>query len=39
MRSMQVANFLLSNGFKSIVNLQGGIDAWSREIDTSLERY
>ena len=39
MRSMQVANFLLSKGFKSIVNLQGGIDAWSREIDTSLERY
>ena len=39
MRSMQVANFLLSKGFKSIVNLQGGIDAWSREIDSSIERY
>ena len=39
MRSMQVANFLLSKGFQSIVNLQGGIDAWSREIDTSQERY
>ena len=39
MRSMQVANFLLSNGFKSLFNLQGGIDAWSREIDASVDRY
>lgn len=39
MRSMQVANFLLSKGFKSLFNLKGGIDAWSREIDSSVERY
>ena len=39
MRSMQVAKFLLSNGFKSLFNLQGGIDAWSREIDASVDRY
>ena len=39
MRSMRVANFLLSKGFKSLFNLQGGIDAWSREIDSSVERY
>ena len=39
MRSMQVANFLLSKGFKCLFNLQGGIDAWSREIDSSVERY
>ena len=39
MRSMQVANFLLSKGFQSLFNLQGGIDAWSREIDDSVERY
>jgi rhodanese-related sulfurtransferase len=39
MRSMQVANFLLSKGFKSLFNLQGGIDAWSKEIDSSVERY
>ena len=38
-RSMQVANFLLSNGFMSLFNLQGGIDAWSREIDASVDRY
>ncbi len=39
MRSMQVANFLLSNGFKSLFNLKGGIDAWSREVDASVDRY
>ena len=39
MRSMQVASFLLSNGFKSLFNLRGGIDAWSREIDASVDRY
>ena len=39
MRAMQVANFLLSKGFKSLFNLSGGIDAWSREIDNSVEQY
>ena len=39
MRSMQVANFLISKDFQSLVNLQGGIDAWSREIDLSVDRY
>jgi len=38
-RSMHVADFLLSKDFASISNLQGGIDAWAQEIDTSLERY
>jgi len=39
MRSMRVANFLISKDFQSLVNLQGGIDAWSREIDPSVDRY
>tara|TARA_B110000977_G_scaffold166212_1_gene213943 strand:+ start:338 stop:655 length:318 start_codon:yes stop_codon:yes gene_type:complete len=39
MRSMQVANFLTSKGFTSLVNLQGGIDAWSKDINPSVERY
>ena len=38
-RSMHVADFLLSKGFQSLVNLQGGIDAWAQEIDTTVERY
>ena len=38
-RSLQVANFLVQNGFTEVVNLQGGIDAWSNEIDPSVPRY
>ena len=38
-RSMHVANFLLSKGFQSLSNLHGGVDAWSQEIDTRVERY
>jgi rhodanese-related sulfurtransferase len=39
MRSLQVANFLLQSGFTEVVNLQGGIDAWSHEVDPSVPRY
>jgi len=38
-RSMHVADFLLSKGFDSVANLQGGVDAWAQEIDTTIERY
>lgn len=38
-RSMQVANFLAQNGYTDIHNLQGGITAWSREIDPSIPTY
>jgi len=38
-RSMHVADFLLSKGFQSLANLQGGIDAWAQKIDTTVERY
>jgi rhodanese-related sulfurtransferase len=39
MRSQQVANFLVQSGFDEVVNVQGGIDAWSREVDPSVPRY
>jgi rhodanese-related sulfurtransferase len=39
MRSLQVANFLVSHGFTQVFNLDGGIDAWSREVDPSVARY
>ncbi|MGV8804921.1 MAG: rhodanese-like domain-containing protein [Polaromonas sp.] len=39
MRSLQVANYLTQSGFGEVVNLQGGIDAWSRELDPSVARY
>ncbi|MBA4326815.1 MAG: sulfurtransferase [Polaromonas sp.] len=39
MRSLQVANFLAQSGFSAVVNLQGGIDAWSRQRDTAVPLY
>ena len=39
MRSLQVARFLLQQGFSEVVNLQGGIDAWSSDLDPSVPRY
>ncbi len=38
MRSQQVAHYLLQNGFADVVNIQGGIDAWSA-LDASVPRY
>ncbi|MBI5136484.1 MAG: sulfurtransferase [Nitrospirae bacterium] len=38
-RSFQVAAFLVGRGFGRVVNLAGGIDAWSLSIDPSVPRY
>ena len=38
-RSMRVIHFLQSQGFENLINLQGGIDAWSSEVDGSVEKY
>jgi monothiol glutaredoxin len=38
-RSQQAADFFLSQGFKNVYNLAGGIDAWSVEVDPSVPRY
>lgn len=38
-RSAQVAHFLEQNGFTNIVNIDGGIDAWSHELDPSIPTY
>jgi rhodanese-related sulfurtransferase len=39
MRSMQVANYLTQGGFTHVVNLQGGIDAWSKQVDAGVPLY
>ena len=39
MRSLQVANFLFQSGFTEVVNVQGGIDAWSKQVDTHIPVY
>ncbi|MDC9714625.1 MAG: rhodanese-like domain-containing protein [Gammaproteobacteria bacterium] len=38
-RSMQVARYFDSIGFENIINLRGGIDAWAKQIDTSMALY
>lgn len=38
-RSAQVAMFLESRGHTKVFNLQGGIDAWSRQVDPSVPVY
>ena len=38
-RSAQVAHYLAQQGYDRVINLTGGIDAWSREVDISLPRY
>lgn len=38
-RSLQVAHFLVQQGFPSVSNLSGGIDAWREQIDPSMRPY
>lgn len=38
-RSLQVVAFLQHQGFTNLHNLKGGIDAWSREIDSKVALY
>lgn len=38
-RSARVAQFLAARGFSQVANLAGGIDAWARDIDSSLPTY
>ncbi len=38
-RSMRVAQYLSQNGFTNVVNIGGGIDAWSAEVDPAVPRY
>jgi monothiol glutaredoxin len=38
-RSQQAAEFFLNQGFKEVYNVEGGIDAWSREVDSDVPRY
>jgi rhodanese-related sulfurtransferase len=38
-RSAQVAIYLARMGFEHMINLSGGIDAWSQHADPSTPRY
>lgn len=39
MRSEMAGNWLTQHGFAQLINITGGIDAWSVEVDPSLPRY
>ncbi len=39
MRSMNVTRFLRAQGFTAVTNIRGGIDAWARQVDSSLQTY
>lgn len=39
MRSAQVTAWLLGQGWTNVANMDGGIDAWAREIDQSVGTY
>ena len=39
MRSMQCARYLASQGVERLINLTGGIDAWSTQIDPAIPSY
>ena len=38
-RSERVAGYLAAHGFRNVVNVAGGIDAYSEKIDPSIPRY
>ncbi len=38
-RSSQACRYLVNSGFEHVVNLTGGIDAWSCDCDSSVPRY
>ncbi|MBI4429755.1 MAG: MBL fold metallo-hydrolase [Ignavibacteriales bacterium] len=38
-RSRRAVEFLYENGFRNVKNLIGGIEAWSRKIDSKVPRY
>ncbi len=38
-RSLQVAGYLERMGFTRLINLTGGVDAWSHDVDRSMPTY
>lgn len=38
-RSAQIAYYLVNQGFENVVNILGGIHAWSQELDPTVPQY
>ena len=39
MRSRQVIQFLQSQGYDNLINLEGGIHAWAQEVEPTMATY
>jgi len=39
MRSAKAQGYLKAQGYTNVINLTGGIDAWSVQVDPSVKRY
>lgn len=39
MRSLQVASYLVSKNYSNVTNLEGGVDAWAKFIDSTMAQY
>lgn len=39
MRSAKAQGFLKAQGYANVLNLTGGIDAWSLQVDSTVKRY
>ena len=39
MRSAKAQGFLKTHGYGNVLNLTGGIDAWSLQVDPTVKRY
>ena len=38
-RSLQVIQFLQQQAIENLINLEGGVDAWAREVDPEMPLY
>ncbi len=38
-RSMQVGMYLEQQGFTRVINLTGGVDAWAKQVDSTMPTY
>lgn len=38
-RSAMACSFLMEHGYNNVINIEGGIDAWTLSIDSKVPRY
>jgi rhodanese-related sulfurtransferase len=38
-RSRQIGIYLETQGFKNVINLEGGVEDWAQQVDPTMKRY